>query len=156
MIRHFTASGVVINSGRVLLVRHAALGTWLFPGGHLEADEDPAQALHREIREEVGLEIEIISAPRRRHPGVATLAAPFTILVEDIPGASAHQHIDMVYVCQARHDSVIIQPAELSAYQWARPDEVASFPSPPQIPGVAADAYAYACENGLVSDEGRR
>lgn len=51
-------------SGRVLLGRRAfdpGIGLWDLPGGFLEEDEDPVTALHREVREETGLEIEPVS-----------------------------------------------------------------------------------------------
>lgn len=33
-IRHFTASAIVTDTGRVLLVHHNKLGQWLYPGVH--------------------------------------------------------------------------------------------------------------------------
>ena len=56
-----TAGAVITDAhGRVLLLKHRFRpGTgWGMPGGFLEAGEQPEEALRRELREEVGLEIE--------------------------------------------------------------------------------------------------
>lgn len=55
-------AAVVVRDGRVLLSRrppgkHLA-GLWEFPGGKVEEGETPEGALAREVREELGLEIE--------------------------------------------------------------------------------------------------
>jgi 8-oxo-dGTP diphosphatase len=34
-------------------------GGWELPGGKVEADESPTQALHRELAEEIGIEVEL-------------------------------------------------------------------------------------------------
>ncbi len=46
------------EEGRVLLVRHAAGGTWVAPGGSIEPNEAPADAVVREMWEETGLLVE--------------------------------------------------------------------------------------------------
>ena len=60
--RFAVTAGVVITDarGRVLLLKHRFRpGTgWGMPGGFMEAGEQPEQALRRELREEVGLEVE--------------------------------------------------------------------------------------------------
>ena len=43
------------KGGRVLFVEHPQRG-WEIPGGHLELGETPDEALHRELKEETGLE----------------------------------------------------------------------------------------------------
>ncbi len=58
-----TASAALVDGDKILLVKRAIQpqkGFWDFPGGFLEEDEHPEQALKREIREELGLGIEII------------------------------------------------------------------------------------------------
>lgn len=50
----------IINSHRqVLLTRRADCGLWCLPGGLVEAGETIADAMRREVREEIGCEIEV-------------------------------------------------------------------------------------------------
>lgn len=102
MKRHFTATGFVVDGSRTLLHWHKRLQQWMPPGGHIEPDEDPVEAVLREIAEETGLPTEVISPqepPPFDYP--RQLPAPYTILVEDIPGPDEpHKHIDMIYFCR--------------------------------------------------------
>jgi 8-oxo-dGTP diphosphatase len=54
------AAAVLVRGGKILLARRAAgkklAGLWEFPGGKLDAGETPAQALVRELKEELGLD----------------------------------------------------------------------------------------------------
>jgi 8-oxo-dGTP pyrophosphatase MutT (NUDIX family) len=43
---------------RLLLARHSNAGVWLAPGGAVEPDENPTDALVREVWEETGLHVE--------------------------------------------------------------------------------------------------
>lgn len=51
-------TGLVIYEGKVVLVQRNTppfVGEWCMPCGYINANEDPAQALIREVREETGL-----------------------------------------------------------------------------------------------------
>ena len=102
MKRHFTATGFVVDGSRTLLHWHRRLQQWMPPGGHIEPDEDPVQAVLREIEEETGLVTEVIGGKEAApfdYP--EQLPTPYTILVEDIPGPDEpHKHIDMIYFCR--------------------------------------------------------
>ena len=56
-----TAGAVIFNDeGKVLLLKHRfrAGSGWGLPGGFLEKGEQPIDALRRELREEIGLEVD--------------------------------------------------------------------------------------------------
>lgn len=48
--------GVVINKGKVLLVKEISDGYWTLPGGWVDVGESPSESVAREIREESGYE----------------------------------------------------------------------------------------------------
>ncbi len=125
MRRHFTATGFVVHGSRTLLHWHKRLQQWMPPGGHIEPDEDPVQAVLREIQEETGATAEII-------PSVSTLPftdpgqlqPPYTILVEDIhaPG-DTHQHIDLIYFCRLADGA---PDPTLGDFHWVNEDTLRS------------------------------
>lgn len=82
------AIGIIVRSGHILVTRRPEGGTfagrWEFPGGKLLPDESATECLHRELAEELGVEVTIVGrlAPLSHdyghlqvtlHPFVATL-----------------------------------------------------------------------------------
>jgi 8-oxo-dGTP diphosphatase len=64
-----TAAGIICNEqGQVLLLKHRfrSGSGWGIPGGFLEPGEDADEALRREMREEIGLELEAVRIFRAR------------------------------------------------------------------------------------------
>ena len=59
MSHHWPVSvkGVVLRGGCVILLRNER-DEWELPGGKLDPDESPEQCVVREIREELGLDVE--------------------------------------------------------------------------------------------------
>lgn len=97
--RDFTATTFVVHERRTLLLLHRKLGKWLPPGGHIDPHELPDEAAIREVREEAGLEVELLT-PGGMLGEVRVLPQPYCILLEDI--APGHQHIDLIYFARVR------------------------------------------------------
>jgi ADP-ribose pyrophosphatase YjhB (NUDIX family) len=55
---NFRVAGVAIQDDRVLLHRMDDEAYWILPGGRVEAGETSSQALRREMREELGQDVD--------------------------------------------------------------------------------------------------
>lgn len=94
---------------------------WLPPGGHCEANEDPATAAVREAQEETGLSVEVVpTSEAYAFPGPAVLPPPVAVLVEDIvrPDQPFHQHIDFVYFTRPPESADLSGPMPAGPHQW--------------------------------------
>ena len=104
--RHFTVTGFVSIGGRTALHWHPRLARWLPPGGHIERDEDPVQAVLREVHEETGLDVALVSDLPFGYPHPPQLLPPVAVAVYDIPRDGSldgpHQHIDFIYFTRPR------------------------------------------------------
>lgn len=127
MKRHFTCTGFVVEGDRTLLLWHQLLRAWVPPGGHLEADEDPVTAVLREIREETGLEAEVLALSQTYpfgYPG--QIAPPYTILLEDSPEpGDPHKHMDLIYFCRPANNASL-RPPEGAVVTWVDEDALHS------------------------------
>ena len=127
--KHFTASALVVNGEKVLLVLHKKFGKWLYPGGHIDPMETPDEAVLREIREETGLEARILSdKPIELSLGTTrALARPYAVLDEFIPDSKDgdHVHVDLVYVCEPCDPSAPLRPGdgESAHIGWFGPED---------------------------------
>lgn len=89
---------------------------WEFPGGKVEPGEDPAAAIVREIREELGCEITVVRVlPHFLHDyqTVVIEMMPFVCaLAESSPTPHPHEHVAVAWV----------KPADLAGYDLAPAD----------------------------------
>ena len=116
-LHDFVISVFIVNRGRVLLVHHKKYREWLPIGGHVELDEDPEQALHREIKEECGLKVRILAErPDVGHRGVKPLPTPSYMDVHRI--GPSHRHIAFVYFGVSAHDRAVLHTREHSELRW--------------------------------------
>lgn len=138
--KHFTVSAYIVSDEReprILLAFHKKLGKWMQPGGHIERDENPVEALIREVREETGLEVRA-SLPKATDmgDGVRGLALPEFLQQQPIPAHGtepAHFHIDHGYVLQVAPSK--LRPGEHESQQigWFTKAELAAIDMFPNV-----------------------
>lgn len=112
------AAALVDTDNRVLIAQRphgrSMAGLWEFPGGKVEAGETPENALIRELREELGIEV------------CDTCLAPFTF------ASHAYEtfHLLMpLFLCKNWVGD--IEPREGQAIKWVRAARLADYPMPP-------------------------
>ena len=99
----FVITLLVVHAGSVLFARHPRYNKWIPVGGHIELDEDPDQALFREIQEETGLEIEILSDKPDIKPDAGTKLL-FRPNYMDVHEANPpHKHIALIYFARTKN-----------------------------------------------------
>lgn len=123
--RQFTATCYIIEKGSVLLLYHPKLKKWLPPGGHLEENEIAYEAVLREVLEETGLVVELMSDENLwiEEWNADSVPRPYFCLLERVPAHKsepAHEHMDQVYVGRPIGGALIDDPL----VRWFRLDEV--------------------------------
>jgi 8-oxo-dGTP pyrophosphatase MutT (NUDIX family) len=114
----FTVEVFIVYKNKILLRKHDKLNKWLSVGGHIELDEDPNEAAIREVKEEVGLDIELIG---KKGDYVADDNTYFELVPPRYLGRNrlspTHEHIVFVYFAKAKNDIINVQ------YESDRSDE---------------------------------
>jgi len=134
----YTASGHIVNQGRVLLIRHKKLPIWTPPSGHIELHQTPTDALFMEIEEEAGISSDSLtliethaeskefrrktSADKESH----RVAIPFDIDSHQY-GDLPHYHIDFGYILTSTTDRVNPGKDESQEYKWFTAEELDGF-----------------------------
>jgi len=114
----FTVDVFVVHDNKVLLIFHKKHNMWLQISGHIELNEDPDEALFREVREECGLDIEIIGGkqPNFEMKGTKFLYAPVFMNIHDIN--ETHKHISLIYFAKAKSDKFVLSEREHTDIRW--------------------------------------
>jgi 8-oxo-dGTP diphosphatase len=115
--RFMVAVGAMIEhepSGKILLSKRADAadylpGIWEDIGGRIKQFEEPEEALRREVKEETGLDIEILKPLAVFHDYRGKRTAENELLI-------------VTYWCKAQSNQVVLSN-EHSAYQWVSPQE---------------------------------
>ncbi len=121
-----TSEVFVVYQDKVLLRIHDKYKIWLSVGGHVELDEDPNEAAVREVKQEVGLDVELYhdpSYPVLQRDGFRDLVPPEFMNRHRI--SPTHEHVTLVYFARASTDHLVLSSTEKSAgCKWFTRDEL--------------------------------
>lgn len=112
--RIFVSAAVIADAaGRVLVVRKHGTSVFMQPGGKPEPGESSAEALARELSEEVGLAVD------------PTELEPLGIFEADAANEPGHRVVAETFRIAAEPDDVSAQ-AEIAELRWITPADVST------------------------------
>ena len=119
----FTVEVLIVHKNKVLLRRHDKYNKWLSVGGHIELDENPVQAAIREVKEEVGLDIELIgnSPYKEENKYFTELIPPVGLNRNRI--SETHEHVTLMYFARAKTNKVIPEK-ETDEWKWCTMEDI--------------------------------
>jgi 8-oxo-dGTP pyrophosphatase MutT (NUDIX family) len=128
MVRNaHTATGLVFNDdGKILMIKNKKQNKWLPPGGHVDDNELPCRAVAREVFEETGVTVRVLSsAPALDISSkiAKELPLPLRIMHVDTDGTGQNNFIDFMYLCRAENTNTTPQEAEIGGIGWFSPQE---------------------------------
>lgn len=128
--QHLAVYAVLLDepTRSVMVVAHLLAQAWLFPGGHVDENEDPREATVRELDEELRI------CPSF-HPAFGD--DPLFLTVTQTRGHDSHTDVTMWFTFQAdRSESIKPDPREFGEVQWVPIDDRRSWPSGAVDPGM--------------------
>ena len=109
---HVSAAVITDAAGRVLVVRKHGTSVFMQPGGKPEAGESAADALARELHEEIGLVV------------AAAELEPLGTFEADAANEPGHRVVAETFRVPADPGAVVAQ-AEIAELRWITPADVA-------------------------------
>lgn len=128
---------LIIEGDRILLVergREPLKGWWSLPGGVVEAGERLEDAARREVREETGLEVEIVC-----------LLEIFERIMRDVDGRAEYHYVLMDYLCRATGGELGAAD-DASRVRWVTEAELQDLKITEGTPAVIAKAFNHVRE----------
>ncbi len=103
----------IVEDGKVLMCRAFGFTRWDFPGGRIHREENPHEGLLREVKEELGVEIEI--------------KRPFSVSVtDDTPNGMPRYFILFEAFLKDPGAEFVLAPDEIEEIRWVSLEDVST------------------------------
>lgn len=117
---------VIMQQERILIAQRPEgkrlAGYWEFPGGKIEPTEQPEDALHRELAEELGCAVTILSkcpsVPWSYEWGDIVLHAYLCEPAAGSPEPQAHEHTALAWRYLHELEKDVLAPADCPVLDW--------------------------------------
>lgn len=99
---------IIIKDNKVLLVYEKNRNFWGFPKGHMEEGENEVETALREVKEEVGLEVEIDKEKRYK----------LNYIIRDEIDKTT-----ILYIARPKNEKIVMQESEIEDVKWCSFEE---------------------------------
>ncbi|MEU7861777.1 NUDIX domain-containing protein [Nonomuraea sp. NPDC049141] len=136
-----SVSGFVFDSaGRALMARHGDVGLWASPGGGVDPDERPEEALVRELQEELTIDVAVRGL-------IGVYGGPEFRTV--YPNGHQCAYVIAVYGCVIESGTPTPDGDEITDARWVTEPEIAGLTTTAWTPLVVPEAFAWWRHQGV-------
>ncbi len=107
------AAAILNDTGKVLLQKRSDRNTWGFPSGVMELGESFSESLKREVKEETGLNVDIIR-----------LLGVYSDYFDEYPNGDKAQPIVIFFLCKAKSGNLTVDNDETLELKFFSKEEM--------------------------------
>ncbi|MFI6498394.1 NUDIX domain-containing protein [Nonomuraea typhae] len=136
-----SVTGCVFDAdGRLLVARHGDVGTWATPGGGIDPDERPEDAVVRELAEELSVTVAVRAL-------IGVYGGPD--FRTHYPNGHEVAYVIAAYACVLTGEAAPVPDgAEITGFTWANETDLDGLDMSPWSPHVLPDAFTWWRQHG--------